>query len=169
MVTFVVEDGTGKDDATSYTTEAFSDDYLGAAWAASSAEKEAALIAATEYIDLRYGDRFAGVPLDDDQALEFPREYLYDRYGQEVEGVPEDLQKATCLYAAQSDAGTLYPEQQASAKEVKSKTTKVGPVTTSVEYQGVASASMWVSFPRADKFVKQYTTGGGSGGRTIRA
>lgn len=162
MATFTVEDGTGLDNATSYVDEAFADDYLGASWAADSSAKQAALMAATEYADARWGAKLRGRPLLSTQALEMPRTALYDRYGRIVEGIPSDWKKAVCLYAKEQVAGTLYPTPPSgNAKDIKRKRTVVGPITTETEYQGAATAATFLPFPLADKLAKQYATPGG--------
>lgn len=168
MPTFLEEDGTGLGDATSYVSEAFADDYLGATWAADSAAKQAALMAGTEYADARWGNKIKGVPLVTTQGLEFPRTGLVDRYGRTIEGVPDDWKKAVCLYASYSVAGTLYPSNQSTAKEVKKKKTVVGPITTEVEYVGVALATTFLKFPLADRLAKPYLYSGASGGGVTR-
>lgn len=158
MTTFTVEDGTGLADSTSYVTLAYSEDYLGASWAADDAAKQSALIAATEYADARWGNKLKSHPLEETQALEFPRYALYDRYGNLLEdAIPDDWKKAICLYAQASVAGTLYPvPSTSSAKDIKKKKTVVGPITTEVEYVGVATDATWLKFPLADKLVRQY-------------
>jgi hypothetical protein len=164
MTTFTLEDGTGVTDATSYVSEAFSDDYLGSDWAADSASKQEALILASEYVDLRWGNRFKSEPLLTTQGLEFPRKYLYDRYGEQVEGIPDDLKKAVCHYAARSVAGTLYPSPSTTtSNQIKSESTRVGPIATSTTYLNNKSDSSWLSVPLADKFLRQYIYGGGLG------
>lgn len=164
MPVFLVEDGTGITDATSYTSEAYADDYLGATWAATSAAKEAALMTASEYVDARWGNTFKGLPLLETQGLEFPRQGVYDRYSYAVEGIPDDFKKAVCLYASYSVGGTLYPDNQTTAKDIKKKKTTVGPITTEVEYQGAAIATSFLKFPLADKLMSQYIYGIANGG-----
>lgn len=155
---FVVEDGTGLDTATSYVSEAYADAYLGDDWAADSDAKQAALNAATEYVDTRWGHLLMSSPLVSTQTLEFPRLDLYNRYGIQLEGVPPDLERATCLYAKEYVAGTLYPvAPTGTAKDIKRKKTVVGPITTELEYQGAATASTFLKFTMADRFMRQYT------------
>ena len=164
MATFLLEDGTGIEGATSYVSAAYSETYLGSAWAADDTAKQAALMTATEYADARWGGKLKSKPLDVDQGLEFPRYTLYDRYGQLIEGVPVNWQKAICLYAQASVAGTLYPiPSTTTAKDIKRKRTIVGPITTVVEYRGIATSSSWLKFPLADKLARQFINGGQGG------
>ncbi len=166
---FVVEDGTIVEDATSYVTLDFSNDYLGDDWAEDDDAKQSALMTATEYADMRWGDKLQGEPEDEDQELEFPRLYLYNRYGKSVDGVPDDWKKAICLYAKEADSSTLYPSPSSkTAKDIESKTTVVGPITTTVKYRGMATDATWLKFPLADKLARQYTTAANGAG-TIRA
>lgn len=165
MPVFLVEDETGLEDATSYVSEAYADDYLGSSWAADTAAKEAALMAGTEYADARWGSRLKGYPLVTTQGLEFPRQAIYDRYGNTIEGVPDEWKKAVSLYAKEFVAGKLYPTPpRGNSKDIKKKKTVVGPITTEVEYQGGNNSASWIPFPLADKFAKMYTYGGGTGG-----
>lgn len=159
MFPFLVEDGTGLSEATSYVEVAFSDTYLGATWAADSEAKEAALMAATEYFDLRWGRKLKGRPILSSQALELPRVGLRDNYGNPVEGIPNDVKKAVCLYAQEQVQGTLYPSPvSGNSKEPRRKRTTVGPITTEIEYEGQATLSSFLKFPRADRMVVPYTT-----------
>jgi len=167
MTTFIVEDGTGVPAATSYVSSLFADGYLGAGWAPNDQAKEQALIAGSEYADARWGSRLKSSPLSATQGLEFPRISLTDRYGNPLLGVPANWLKAVCLYASYSNAGTLYPANQTTAKDIKKKKTVVGPITTEVEYQGSALATSFLQFPLADRLAKPYTyTGSGVGGVT---
>lgn len=167
MTTFTVEDGTGLDAATSYVSTAFADSYLGADWADTVEIKEAALMAATEYADVRWGFRLQSKPLLTTQALQLPRFSLYDRYGTKVTGVPDDWQKAVCLYAEKSVAGALYPVAVTSALNVKKTKTVVGPITTEKEYHGSKNETSWLAFPLADTLIKQ-STAQSSSNRVIR-
>jgi hypothetical protein len=165
-VAFVVEDDTGLDTATSYVTVEYSEDYLGASWAGDEAAKQAALMVATEYVDVINGPRIKGYPLETDQALEFPRTALYNRYGQIIEGVPDDLKKAVCRYAqlaADDDLCSTSTSSAADAGVVKRKRVKAGSIESDIEYfAGAESAlqSACAADVLADRLVKQYLTPG---------
>ena len=86
--TIKVEDGTGLVDANSYVSLADAESYIEAtgrqknpAWlAAGTAEKNSALINATQYMDTTYLCRYLGERAEatiDTQALEFPRDGLF--------------------------------------------------------------------------------------------
>lgn len=165
MPVFVVEDGTGLDNATSYIDVPFADDYLrSGTWAPDLATKEDALMQATEYADVRWGKNINGEILERDQSLEFPRYYIYDHNDVLIEGVPDDWQKAIALYAQQYvKAGTLYPATQTgNAKEIKRQKTVVGPITTEKEFVGVKSTSSFLQYPRADRLAKQFASSSGT-------
>jgi len=166
MVAFVEEDGSGLVDATSYTSIVFSDDYLGSAWLATQAEKETALIRASEYIDARWGFQLLSEPLVAGQALEFPRAGLVDRYDNPITGVPLDLQKATCLYAELSASGALYPATSTSTQggDIKKTVVQVGPIREETEFtEGSTSTlssgeeTVFLTLPLPDALMKQFT------------
>jgi hypothetical protein len=81
-LTLIKEDGTGKADANSYANAADGDAYhaghlYASAWtAATTANKEAALVFATRLIDSQF--QFNGYRTDYRQALQWPREQCLD-------------------------------------------------------------------------------------------
>jgi hypothetical protein len=109
-LSIVKEDGTGKTDANSYASAADGDAYheghlYASAWtAASTANKEAALVMATRLIDSQY--QFNGHRADSDQALQWPREGCHDPDADGWNGgtvadsvVPKVVVEATCEMA----------------------------------------------------------------------
>jgi len=67
-------------------------------WAnATVAEKEAALIIATEFLNSRYD--WPGVIADETQTLSWPRDNAYDLEGRELTGTPEAVSNATAWLA----------------------------------------------------------------------
>jgi hypothetical protein len=103
-MTLVKEDGTGKTDANSYANAADGDAYFeghlyASAWtAATTANKEKALVFATRLIDSQV--QFNGSRLKTDQALQWPREDCADpdSAGEAVDSnlVPKMIVDATC-------------------------------------------------------------------------
>ena len=109
-LTLIKEDGTGKVDANSYANAADGDAYhdghlYASAWtAASTANKEAALVFATRLIDSQY--QFGGVRAHSTQALQWPREGCHDPDADGWAGgtvpdevVPKAIVEATCEMA----------------------------------------------------------------------
>lgn len=170
---FTVEDGTGVADANSYTDETFADAYFldrsDATWAAAdSASKQAALIKATDYIELRFKDRWKGILAPEATTLSFPRQYFYDRKGEPVDfandGIPSDIQKATAEYALRALSADLLPDPTAadSGQAIKRTFDKVGPIETEIEYEGGAARPDLIRpYPAADKLLLFWITGAG--------
>jgi hypothetical protein len=106
-LTLTKEDGTGRSDANSYASVADADAYheghlYASAWtAATTANKEKALVMATRLIDGQF--QFEGVKVSDAQALQWPREDCHDP---DADGgmvaddvVPNGVIEATCEMA----------------------------------------------------------------------
>lgn len=162
---FIVENGDGIPDATSYVELDFAALYLGEDWFGTGSPQEA-LMKATEYADTRWGPTLMGAPLTAAQTLQWPRRNMWDRYGYAIVGVPTDWKKAVCLYAKEYSNGTLYPAPVPQTKEVKKKSVTVGPITTSTEYTDNSGVTTFLPFPLADSFIKRFRAS--AGGRVIR-
>lgn len=115
----VVEDGTGLSNANAYVSESFVDtfhaDRNNTSWAdATSPEKQAAIIRASEYIDKRFGRRFRGFRKLKEQALEWPRLSSFDDDGFLFSGtddLPRQLEKAAAEYSLRAFlCGVLAPD-----------------------------------------------------------
>lgn len=103
--TFVVEDGSIVEDATSYTTTTYADDYFAVdpnadAWVALTTEqKEFYLSWATRILDQKTDWR--GYLVDDAQVLRWPRKGITDRDNRAILStvVPKQVQSAVCELA----------------------------------------------------------------------
>jgi hypothetical protein len=109
MYDFIVEDGTGLDNSTSYVSIAEADDYAAFIgdmdWLVLSlVYKEYALMITTTFVDNLLS--WNGVLLNQTQALNFPRKNLYDNQGRLIEGVPKAIKNAV-LQLAMKDAEEL--------------------------------------------------------------
>lgn len=153
---FIVEDGTGLINSTSYATIEFSDAELGADWAASEAEKQQALIQASKYADLRWGVKIVAEPVVINQSLCFPKIDLYNRYNVLIESVPLDWKLGILKLAKHYILGTLYPKITESAKEIEQSKIKVGPISIEKKYLGIANSSDWKHFADIDILMEQY-------------
>lgn len=104
-ISFVVEDGTGKSNASSYESVGGADDFVGlnkheTAWSsATNAQKENALMRASIILD----DNMVwfGSMAVSNQALQWPRLGVSDRYGNEIDSktIPTWLKHATAELA----------------------------------------------------------------------
>lgn len=174
----IVEDGTGKADAESYVSVADADtyvaNYLGgdANWdAAADAAKEVALRKAQQYLDNRWQKRWRGERASDvyypgadvtvRQALEWPR-YITDGGSPwwDSDEIPQPLINAQVELAVRALTTDLYPDVAASTVPpgIKSKSTKAGPVESSVEYHdtpaGVSAQAGAPVFRKVDMLVR---------------
>ena len=117
---FVVEDGTGLNNANALIDVAFADNYHSdrgrASWAAfNTTKKQQCIIAATDYIEKRFGRKFKGsktFPLQ--QALYWPRFNVYDDDRNLIcmaSEIPLRLKMATAEYALRAGLiGELAPD-----------------------------------------------------------
>ncbi len=163
-MTFLVEDGSGIPDANAYVSEAYADthhaDRNNTAWATFlTAEKEAAIIRASDYLDKRFASRFVGVRKTKSQGLEWPRVNAFDQDGYLLSGVddiPRQIEKATAEYALRAvmcgvlapDAPKPVPEQdltnpdcetsrgdQGATGQITRKKEKIGPLEEDTWYE----------------------------------
>ena len=153
---FVVEDGTGLTNSTSYSSVAFADAYfldrMITPWSLLSTEqKQAYLIRATDYIDARWGNMFKGEPILETQALVFPTSAF--------EGIPEVLKKATSEYALRASTAPLAPdiEQDPSGFQVSRRFEKVGPIEERTDFAFLgpgAVRQLLKPYPAADMLLR---------------
>lgn len=160
---FVVEDGTGLEDATSLCDVAFADEYFAdrmvTAWTGNDALKQSKLIAATDYVEARWSLKFKGTKQfpDTPQALSFPRLHI----GHDGE-VPRAVKKAVAEYALRALTGvSLAPDPTAESQGRAVASTKkiVGPIETDVTYSGSGAMSTnggFRPFPMADALLWPY-------------
>lgn len=114
---------------------------------------EAALIAATRYLDVRY--RYAGIRRNKEQTTQWPRFNAVDADGYYIQHVPEQVRQASCEVALRHLNGVSLmpdPDYVSSGQTVESKTVKVGPITESYTYAAVPGSSgvMLPKFPAVD-------------------
>lgn len=168
-MTLIVEDGTGVEGAQTYSSVAFADSYFTvrgvSTWTGTQDQKEYALIAGTEYIDLRWRGELNGKLLfPDTQWLLFPRSGVVDDQGRPVVGIPEILKRATAEYALISLTQTLMsnPSIDETGTVLLESTEVVGPITETKKYQAGFIRSK--PYPKADGYMLPLIRGAGSGG-----
>lgn len=162
---FVVEDGTGLSNATSYTTVAEADAYfdgLGTSWAATgedTANKQVALNQATAALDLLYGQQYRGYPLTSVQALLFPRTVFTINGTQDVIGIPVLLKKAVFETAVKYVNGdNIFPDLNEAAV-VKSKSVTLGDLSKSVDYAEAGTREQLQGFYKIELLLKPLLNG----------
>lgn len=171
---FTPEDGTGLATANSYATVAEVTAYLTdrnrqEAWEDLDQEvQEAALVAATDYVESVFGPCFKGWPeFSDVQALHFPATGVQDRYCNTITGVPAKLKAALAEYADRIAVGgkTLAPDpvyNDAADPTIKRKKEKVGPIEEETEYHGADTFAGFgpalKRFPAADRLLRDLVT-----------
>ncbi len=161
----IVEDGTGKADATSFVTRA---EYIayGAARGVTIPDEDASDVDLVKAMDFILTKCFRGDPTVADQALPFPR------HVENFDGTlafPDDA-VPTPIKRAQMDAGlavregvVLTPNVSASSSAVKRE--KVGPIET--EYE-TAMAYDSPTLPAISAALRPYECGQGARIRTLR-
>lgn len=170
---FVVEDGTGLANSNALADVAFVDAYHAdrgvAAWAAlTTPAKQAAIVAATDYIHARWAERLRGeqsrVGI---QALDFPRVDIgYD--GVYDDSVPYPVQQAVALYALRASSGPLAPDPvvDASGRTTASTRRKVGPIETETTFADSGPGSRvqrFRDYPAADALMRRFLVAASAG------
>lgn len=160
---FTVEDGSVVAGANAYITAA----ELVAYWAdrgvtlsASTAEQEAAIVVATQYVDLN--NNWAGGAVSSAQALDWPRYGTYDERGFEIADnvIPQQLKNAIAEYAYRQLTAELQPDP-GDTGAVKRQRDKVDVIESETEYQdGTGGYYGLRSYPMADNYLKSLTNGG---------
>ena len=168
-MSLIVEDGTGLPNAESYCSVAYADARQTAndqtLWLTlTTAQKEASLRRATQYMLAAYRQRWTGYRVKiapTMQALDWPR------YGVEVDHfpvhydiVPTDIQNACADLALKAAAGDLAPDlSQGVIRE------KVGPIET--EYN--RGSPQYTRYRAIDMMLAPYLTGGSSRAVLVRS
>ena len=133
----IVEDGTGIADANSYVTLEEAETYFQTKGVGACHITESDLIAATEYIDLAYGDVYMGRLYSNEQGLLFPRTGFYDRNTRQVEEgtIPKELKRAVFYAAKLKSEGTDLITSKDRESNIKTITQGVsGAVSQSKTY-----------------------------------
>ena len=114
MFEFIIEDGTGIENATSYVTVEYVDDYADflddEEWGELSQEqKEKLIIQTTMFFDDMV--TFASSILSEDQGLAFPRKEFKDANGRKIEGVPDLVKQSVTQLVLEAQHEPLTDQQ----------------------------------------------------------
>lgn len=166
-MSFKVETGTGDTESNSYAAVA---DFI-TYWAARGSDLsdldgeviQAALVRATDYMELRFATKWKGHKVTAEQGLSWPRKRVYSREGLELASdiVPILVKKACYEYGKRALDADLLPDPAAETNLV-SKTETIGPISSTVTYKGGLGASLIKPYPSADKLLSDLlgATGG---------
>lgn len=114
----IVETGAGLPDANSYVTVLFADSYVTQrsldGWLTlTTADKEAALINATDFVEATFSESFRGFKRTESQALSWPRSgAIVDDFLIPENSIPVRLQQAVVQAALRSAAGDVLIQDQ---------------------------------------------------------
>lgn len=161
-MSFTVETGTGASDSNAYISVAFADTYHAdrgrTDWTnASTAQKQAAIVRASDFIDSHY--MFVGYIAVAAQAMDWPRKGVYDIYANAIgdDEIPPQVEKACAEYARIALTVDLFKVPDGSVKGgIKRQSDKVGPLETEIEYVGVGTDAS-NNYRLADGMLKQLT------------
>lgn len=169
---FVVEDGSGKVDSTSYVDIAYADTYLTnqgkSEWIGitDTTIKQFALMQATQSIDILYGQEFYSIPRSQGmsqlhpgqaylQGLLFPRFTMVINQIQVIQTgwIPVQLKNAVCEVALmQINGEDIFPQPNL-LKFTKKKAVKAGSVGIDTEYGRDVDAERYPGFWKVDKIL----------------
>lgn len=163
-MSFTVETGTGASDSNAYISVAYADTYHAdrgrADWTnASNAQKQNAIVKASDFIDSHY--LFVGQIAVSGQAMAWPRKYVYDIYANAIgdDEIPQQVEKACAEYARIALTVDLYKVPDGEVKGgIRRQSDVVGPLETEVEYVGVGSDAV-NNYRLADGMLRQLTAG----------
>lgn len=133
-----------------------------AAWVnATDAQRIAALVTASEYLDTVYGTRFTGYKSTEAQVLQWPRTGAFDLsyYPYASDTVPQVIKDVVSILAVEVLGGTVLLPNIAAGEvgsyAITGKTEKVGPISESTTYaEGSASVESAPRFPRVTKMLQ---------------
>ena len=145
---FIVETGAGVASANAYSSVAAVTTYLTDrarqdenAWStATSTAQEAAIVAATDYVEKRFASRWIGQRGGTTQGLSWPRTLAVDSTGLALadDAVPTLLLRAIAEYSVRAYSSVLLPDPtrgaSGSSGVVQRLKEKVGPIETDTTY-----------------------------------
>lgn len=172
---FVVEDGTIVANANSYAAVAEADSYWNTdrndttTWiATSTADKQKALIQATQYLDATY--RWTGVIVLSTQTLGWPRNLAVDTEGRSIDStaIPAKLKEACFELAFLALSADLLPSLERGG-QISRKSVTVGPIEEETEFLSGAPAGR--GYPLVDRILHGLFTAkiGGGSAKAVRA
>ena len=160
---FIVETGAGISNANSYVSVEDADTYFAdredpADWTgADTARKEAAIIAATSYLDNKFRLRWSGRRSFEIQALSWPRQNVedYDGFTLASNALPERLKFAVIEIAVRDITTSIAPDVATEGQNLTFDFNKVGDLETEQRWSS-GGKGVQPSFPEAEGLIKDY-------------
>lgn len=133
----ILEDGSGVASANSYISVVDAQAYFDLKGTTVTMTEEA-LINATQYLDLRFGQQYNGKQLEKEQSLYWPRTSFYDTDGfnREANTIPKELKNAT------AEAALLYLNGTALFDDTDTDDDNLQSLTNTVE-GAVSQSKTW--------------------------
>lgn len=172
---FVVEDGTGLATANAYISVVEGRNYWldvgitfpnpdSIATAAFPVTMQAAIVAASRYMETRFKNRFKGYrefPATEDpvfagQGLSWPRIEVYDREGYVLTGVPKGIKNACAEYMRRALAAELAPDPEGQSNVIREKI-----AVLETEFLP-AAIPKFKPYPTADALIAEFIYSGSS-------
>lgn len=159
-MSLIVEDGTRVQYANSYVTvdeaTAYHTLFGNTLWNESVDKQEAALVQASQAVDIIWGMGYASRKATKHQGLLFPRLSFYDLYGDYVGGdeIPQCLKHAVFEMAYQwlVDGSIVVTDAE---YDVKKKSQSVGDLQEQIEYMPISSdRSMKMKYSKVDLLLR---------------
>lgn len=152
---FLVEDGSGLENANSLIDIAFADEYFmdrgNTVWPNLSDElKKSAAILGTSYVSTQYN--FRGEKLNIIQGTAFPRKNVFDPSGVAVTGIPRCVLHCVCEMAVRASQFDLIPDPvfDEDGRAIKSVSRAAEGLKESVTYAGPGELVDEARFPAVD-------------------
>ena len=136
-MSFLVEDGTGVAEATSYVTVAEADEFFqdtgrSTEWGTNVSLKQEALVRGSLYVDQVFSARFLGSRLSRAQGLHWPRENVcLDGEEIPIDEIPVELKRGVMEYTFDSFTDELLPNPPSPA--LKLERTKIDVIEEEIE------------------------------------
>lgn len=162
---FVVEDGSGLSNATSFISVADADAYAAevglTAWTGTTPAKQTALIKAQRYITQTYRGLWKGLRSNELQSLDWPRADVedYDGYIIDSDSIPAAIKEAQVELAARALSAELISDVTVDGGNITSESSTVGGLNYAVTYAGGKSTQK--VYTVAERLLEPYIVGGG--------
>lgn len=153
---FVVEDGTGLSNSNAYISLAQANEYftdrLRTEWVGTDQKKQAAIIAASDYVDIHWERKLKYGRLTTTQAKAFPWAYT-NSDNTPTNPMPVELIQATCEYALRALSAQLLNDDELSSGGSVIRRRRERLIQLEEEEHLETKPSMYINYPAADRLM----------------